>query len=113
MLWWRCRLMNGATARRSTSLCARRGLFHHDHYIFYVALPFLRADDGGTVPGEAIECPNAATAILQAKSCRKLRATSALLAARSGRPIAPGPRGIARAAARWTRGWMAGLLNSA
>lgn len=34
---------------------------------YYVALPFLRADDGSTVPGEAIECPNAATAILQAE----------------------------------------------
>jgi hypothetical protein len=34
---------------------------------YYVALPFIRADDGATVPGEAIECPNAATAILQAE----------------------------------------------
>jgi hypothetical protein len=34
---------------------------------YYVALPFLRADDGSTVPGEVIECPNAATAILQAE----------------------------------------------
>ena len=34
---------------------------------YYVALPFLRGDDGSTVPGEAIECPNAATAILQAE----------------------------------------------
>jgi hypothetical protein len=32
---------------------------------YYVALPFLRADDGSTVPGEASECPNGATAILQ------------------------------------------------
>ena len=28
------------------------------------ALPFLRADDGITVPGEAAECPYAATANL-------------------------------------------------
>jgi len=34
---------------------------------YYVALSFLRADDGSTVPGEAIECPNAATAILRAE----------------------------------------------
>jgi hypothetical protein len=34
---------------------------------YYVALPFLRADDGSTVPGEAFECPNGATAILQAE----------------------------------------------
>ncbi len=34
---------------------------------YYVALPFIRAADGSTVPGEAIECPNAPTAILQAE----------------------------------------------
>jgi hypothetical protein len=34
---------------------------------YYVALPFIRADDGTTVPGKAFECPNAATAILQAE----------------------------------------------
>jgi hypothetical protein len=33
---------------------------------YYVVLPFIRADDG-TVPGKAFECPNAATAILQAE----------------------------------------------
>jgi hypothetical protein len=26
---------------------------------YYVALPFIRADDGAMVPGEAFECPNA------------------------------------------------------
>jgi hypothetical protein len=30
---------------------------------YYVALSFVRAADGTTVPGEAVECPNAATAI--------------------------------------------------
>jgi hypothetical protein len=34
---------------------------------YYVALPFVRAADGTTVPGEAFECPNAATAILHAE----------------------------------------------
>ena len=34
---------------------------------YYVALPFVRADDGTTVPGEAFECPNAASAIVQAE----------------------------------------------
>jgi hypothetical protein len=34
---------------------------------YYVALSFVRAADGTTVPGEAVECPNAATAILQAE----------------------------------------------
>jgi hypothetical protein len=34
---------------------------------YYVALPFIRADDGTTVPGKAFECSNAATAILQAE----------------------------------------------
>jgi hypothetical protein len=34
---------------------------------YYVVLPFIRADDGTTVPGKAFECPNAATAILQAE----------------------------------------------
>jgi hypothetical protein len=34
---------------------------------YYVALPFARAADGTTVPGDAFECPNASTAILQAE----------------------------------------------
>jgi hypothetical protein len=34
---------------------------------YYVALPFVRAVDGATVPGEAFECPNASTAILHAE----------------------------------------------
>ena len=34
---------------------------------YYVALPFVRAPDGTTVPGEAFECPNAASAIVQAE----------------------------------------------
>jgi hypothetical protein len=33
---------------------------------YYVALPFVYANDGSTVPGEAVECPNAEIAILQA-----------------------------------------------
>ncbi len=33
---------------------------------YYAALPFVLTDDGTTVPGEAVECPNASIAILQA-----------------------------------------------
>ena len=33
---------------------------------YYVALPFVLTDDGTTVPGEPVECPNASIAILQA-----------------------------------------------
>ena len=32
---------------------------------YYVALPFVYANDGSTVPGEAVESPNAEIAILQ------------------------------------------------
>jgi hypothetical protein len=34
---------------------------------YYVALPFLLAADGSTVPGEAMECQSAGAAIVQAE----------------------------------------------
>ena len=34
---------------------------------YYVALPFIRADDGSTVPGDAVESSNPASAVLQAE----------------------------------------------
>jgi hypothetical protein len=34
---------------------------------YFVALAFIRAEDGTIVSGEAIECPNAVTATLQAE----------------------------------------------
>lgn len=35
---------------------------------YFVAMPFIRANDGAIMPGEAIECPNAAIAVLQAEA---------------------------------------------
>ncbi|MFL9827859.1 hypothetical protein [Rhodoplanes sp. SY1] len=34
--------------------------------IYFVALPFTRVDDGGLALGEAVECPNAASAVRRA-----------------------------------------------
>jgi len=35
--------------------------------IYYVALPFICSENGIISPGEALECPDAMTAILQAE----------------------------------------------
>lgn len=39
----------------------------------YVALPFIRVDDGTIVPGEAIECRNAGAAILRAEILSRIQ----------------------------------------
>jgi hypothetical protein len=39
---------------------------------YYVALPFVLTDDG-LVPGEAIECPSAGTAVLRAEVLSRIQ----------------------------------------
>ena len=39
---------------------------------YYVALPFIRTDDG-TAPGEAQECQSEAAAIRRAEGCQAIR----------------------------------------
>jgi len=39
---------------------------------YFVALPFLRAADGSTVPGEAMECQSAEAAIVLAESLSRV-----------------------------------------
>jgi hypothetical protein len=54
---------------------------------YYVALPFLRADDGSTVPGEAMECQNAGAAILLAEALSQIQGNVGAVAfSRTGDP---------------------------
>jgi hypothetical protein len=34
--------------------------------IYYVALPFVRLENGGLVPGEAVECPHSSAVLRRA-----------------------------------------------
>jgi hypothetical protein len=54
--------------------------------IYYVAVPFTTIEDG-LAPGQAVECPDAASAVrrAQAMSCDKLNA-GAVAFSRSGDP---------------------------
>jgi len=63
---------------------------------YYVALPFIRADDGAMVPGEAIECPNAETAILQAEFLSQAAGNVGTIAFTNVRPrcVPPGTADI-------------------
>jgi hypothetical protein len=45
------------------SLVKKRGLA----MVYFVALPFVRLDDGGLAPGEAIECSHAGGAVRRAQ----------------------------------------------
>ena len=39
--------------------------------IYYLALPFVRLENGGLVPGEAVECPHSSAVIRRAEAmCR-------------------------------------------
>jgi hypothetical protein len=40
---------------------------------YYVALPFIRAQDGTVVPSEAIECRNTGAAILRAEILSRIQ----------------------------------------
>ena len=35
---------------------------------YYVALPFIRLEDGGLAPGRAVDCPSLATALQRAQA---------------------------------------------
>lgn len=54
--------------------------------IYYVALPFVRLDEG-LVPGEAVECPHAAAAIRRAAALASASTNAGAVAfSRSGDP---------------------------
>lgn len=44
--------------------------------IYFVALPFTRADEGGLAPGQPIECPNAGSAIRRAEAMSRNEANA-------------------------------------
>ncbi len=55
---------------------------------YYVALPFLRDDDGSLVPGEAQECQNPAAAMRRAEIMARVAGHSGAIAfSRSGDPM--------------------------
>jgi hypothetical protein len=55
---------------------------------YYVALPFLRDDDGSLIAGEAVECQNAATALRRAEQLSRATGHSGAIAfSRSGDPM--------------------------
>jgi hypothetical protein len=54
---------------------------------YYIALPFARSEDGTIVAGEAIECPNAGTAILRAEVLSRIHGNVGAVAfSRTGDP---------------------------
>jgi hypothetical protein len=54
---------------------------------YYVALPFIRAEDGTIAPGEAIECRNAGAAILRAEILSRIQGNVGAIAfSRTGDP---------------------------
>jgi hypothetical protein len=54
---------------------------------YYVALPFIRAEDGTIVPGEAIECRDTGAAILRAEILSRIQGNVGVVAfSRTGDP---------------------------
>ena len=53
---------------------------------YYVALPFIRAEDGTIVPGEAVECRNAGAAILRAKILSRVQGNVGAIVSETGGP---------------------------
>jgi hypothetical protein len=54
---------------------------------YYVALPFIRAEDGTIVPGEATECRNTGAAILRAEILSRIQGNVGAIAfSRTGDP---------------------------
>jgi hypothetical protein len=54
---------------------------------YYVALPFIRADDGTIAPGEAFECRDAGAAILRAEILSRIQGNVGAIAfSRTGDP---------------------------
>jgi hypothetical protein len=55
--------------------------------IYYVALPFTPVEGGGLAPGQAVECPHAAAAILRAEVMSRDEANVGSIAfSRNGSP---------------------------
>jgi len=55
--------------------------------VYFVALPFVRLEDGGLAPGEAIECPHAGGAVRRAQAMSgDERHCGAVAFSRSGDP---------------------------
>ena len=48
--------------------------------IHYVALPFLRLEDGGLVPGEAVECPHSSAVLRRADAMYRSEANAGAVA---------------------------------
>jgi hypothetical protein len=53
---------------------------------YYIALPFIRAEDGTIAPGEAIECRNAGAAILRAKILSRVQGNVGAIVSETGGP---------------------------
>jgi hypothetical protein len=48
--------------------------------IYYVALPFVRLDNGGLVPGEAVECPHSSAVLRRADAMYRSEANAGAVA---------------------------------
>jgi hypothetical protein len=54
---------------------------------YYVALPFVRLENGGLAPGQAVECPHSAAAIRRADAMSRNEVNAGAVAfARCGSP---------------------------
>ena len=48
--------------------------------IYYLALPFVRLENGGLVPGEAVECPHSSAVLRRAASMYQNEANAGAVA---------------------------------
>jgi hypothetical protein len=53
--------------------------------IYYVALPFVRLENGGLVPGEAVECPHSSAVLRRADAMYRNEANAGAVALRAYR----------------------------
>ena len=54
---------------------------------YYVALPFVRLENGGLAPGQAVECPHSSAAIRRADAMSRSEMNAGAVAfSRSGSP---------------------------
>ena len=54
---------------------------------YYVALPFVRLENGGLAPGQAVECPHSPAAIRRAEAMSRSEMNAGAVAfSRSGSP---------------------------
>jgi hypothetical protein len=58
--------------------------------IYYAALPFLRLENGGLVPGEPVECPRSSAVIRRADAMVRNEASAGAVAL--AHIDSPGPR---------------------